>query len=159
MRAPLALALLLTAGGLSVAASATPGSNAAYADGYYAGAPYFDQSACWTDGWAGTFDYPYCGWYNGFFYPGSGAYVYDRNHNRRSLTANEQNHWAARAPSLSNGTQSPGPVRIPGPAAGPGFGAANMRGGSARYGGGGHGFGGVPSFGGGHSSGGPHRGR
>jgi hypothetical protein len=33
------------------------------------------------------------GWYNGFYYPGSGRYCYDRNHHRRELTAEERAYW------------------------------------------------------------------
>ena len=142
-----ALALLLAASGLSASASAQGiplgAAQPAYADGYYAGAPYLDQNACWTYGWAGTYDYPYCGWYNGFFYPGSGAYVYDRNHQRHAFTPDQQNHWAGRVPTLGNGMHSPGPAKIPGALGGRGMGAgpAQVGGGFGGTRGGGHGFG------------------
>jgi hypothetical protein len=35
---------------------------------------------------------PY-GWYNGFYYPGSGLWVYDRDGRRREITRNEQAHF------------------------------------------------------------------
>jgi hypothetical protein len=153
------IALLFAAGGLSLAACsegvAVGASTPAYADGYYAGGPFLDQ--CWTNGWAGTFNYPYCGWYNGFFYPGSGAYMYDRNRRPHALTPAQQNHWAGQSPALSNGMHSPGPVRTPGAIGGNGFGAG--RGGAGI--GGGRGFGGGrggAGFGGGHSFGGGHAG-
>ena len=116
------LALLLVASGLSLSACAgaqAVGTAPAYADGYYAGAPYNDL--CWTNGWAGTFNYPYCGWYNGFFYPGSGRYTYDRNRQPHAMTPAEQNHWAGQGPTLSNGMHSPGPVRSPGAIGGEGL--------------------------------------
>jgi hypothetical protein len=120
------LALLFAASGLSLAACsegvAAGAASPASADGYYAGAPYINQAACWTNGWTGTFDYPYCGWYNGFFYPGGGAYMYDRNRQRHALSADQQNHWAGQAPALSNGIHSPGPVRRPGALGGHGLG-------------------------------------
>ena len=154
-----ALALLLAAGGLSLSACAgaqAVGTTPAYAGGAYAGAPYFNQSACWANGWAGTFDYPYCGWYNGFFYPGSGAFMYDRNRQRHALTPEQQNHWAAQNPTLSNGMHSPGPVRIPGAfGAHAGAGMGGPRGGARGFGGG-HGFGGGRGTGGGHGFGGGH---
>jgi hypothetical protein len=136
-----ALVLLLAAGGLSTSAcaqdvplgAATPG----YADSYYAGSPYGDQ--CWTNGWAGTFNYPYCGWYNGFFYPGSGAYMYDRGRQPHALTPDQQNHWAGQSPALSNGMHSPGPVRSPGAFGGRGFGGAHGFGGGHGAGRGGRG--------------------
>ena len=140
MRAP--LALLLVAAGLPLAACATAGANPLYADGYGA-APYFDQSLCGTYGWAGTVNYPYCGWYNGFFYPGRGGYVYDHNRGGRPMTPDEQHHWAGGNPTLGNGMHSPGPAQIGG--AGRGFG--------------GGGFGGAHGFGGGQGGGGGHRGR
>lgn len=109
------LALILVASGLSLSACAgaqAVGTSPAYAEGYYAGAPYNDL--CWTNGWAGTFNYPYCGWYNGFFYPGSGAYIYDHNRRPHAITPAERNHWAGRGPTVINGMHSPGPVRSPG---------------------------------------------
>jgi len=184
------LALLLAAGGLSLsayAAAAAAQPMPAFADGYYAGTPYFDQSACWADGWAGTFDYPYCGWYDGFFYPGSGRYVYDHQRRPHVWTPSQQNHWAAQGPRLGNGMHSPGPVGVPGgrgfgpgPARtgggfggmrGGGFGAGGSFGGhgggfGGGFGGGrgagggfGGGRGGGGGFGGGHGSGGGHSGR
>ena len=117
------LAILLAAGGLSLTAGAGAlgGATPAYADGYYAAIP-FDQTACWTYGWAGTLDYPYCGWFDGFFYPGSGIYVYGRDRQRHVWNPDQQNHWGARSPALSNGMHSPGPVRIPGTFGGHSFG-------------------------------------
>lgn len=148
------LALLLAAaGGLSLAACsegvAVGAATPAYANRYYAGSPYMDPSACWNGGWAGTFDYGYCGWYNGYFYPGSGAYMYDHNRRPYALTPSQQSHWAGRNPVLTNGMHSPGPVRIQGAIGGNGFGAG--RGGAGI--GGGRGFGGGHSFGGGHGGG------
>lgn len=141
MRTPIALTLI--AGAISLSACAAGESigvaSPAYAGAYSVGPPGADPTACWTYGWAGSFDYPYCGWYNGFFYPGSGIYVYDRSRNRRSWTPDERNHWATRAPTLTNGMHSPGPVRIPGASVGHGFGGRGF---------GGHGFGGGRGSGG-----------
>jgi hypothetical protein len=156
-----ALAILLAAAGLSTSAGAQNiplgAGTPAYADGYYAGTPYFDQSACWNYGWAGTYDYPYCGWYDGFFYPGSGAYVYDHNRQPHAFTPDQQSHWAGKAPTLGNGMHSPGPVRSPGTFGGNGFGSGR---GGPGFGGvpGGAGMGGGHGFGGGHGSGGGHGG-
>ena len=142
------LALLLVASGLSLSACAEAqvvGTAPAYADGYYADAPYNDL--CWTNGWTGTFNYPYCGWYNGFFYPGSGRYMYDRNRQPHAITPDQQNHWAGQNPTLTSGMHGPGPVRTPGASGGNGFGPGR----------GGAGIGGGRGFGGGH--GGGHGGR
>jgi hypothetical protein len=156
-----AFALLLAASGLSTSACAQDVPlGAAYANGY-AGAPNFDQ--CWTNGWAGTFSVPYCGWYDGYFYPGSGAYMYGRDRQPHALTPDQQNHWAGQSPTLSNGLHSPGPARSPdagGFAPAPGrnrAGFRGMRGNGHGFGGGG--FGGGRGAGSGHGSGGGHSGR
>jgi hypothetical protein len=148
------VALFLAASGFSLSACAgvqAVGAAPAYADGYYAGTPYLGQSACWANGWTGTLDYPYCGWYNGFFYPGSGIYVYDYGRQPHVWTPSQQSHWAAQGPRLSNGMHSPGPVAAPG---GRGFGPRPTRigGGMGGTRGGGRGFGG--GFGGSHGAGG-----
>ena len=156
------LALLLAAGGLSASACAQGvplgAASPAYANAYYAGSPYYDQ--CWTNGWADTFDYPYCGWYNGFFYPGSGRYMYDHNRQPHAMTPDQQSHWGGQSPVAANGMQSPGPVRSPGAFGGNGF-APNGRAGfgSGRGGAGFGGFRGGGAMGGGHGFGGGHSGR
>jgi hypothetical protein len=33
------------------------------------------------------------GWYGGYYYPGTGIYVYDRDRHRREMTAEERQHW------------------------------------------------------------------
>jgi hypothetical protein len=181
------LALLLAAGGLSVSACAQGvplgAGSPVNANAYYAGSPYYDQ--CWTNGWAGTFDYPYCGWYNGFFYPGSGRYMYDHNRQPHALTPAQQSHWGGQSPVAANGMQSPGPVQSPGafgrngfaPNGGAGLGSGRGGAGAGRGGAGfgagrgGAGFGagrgaagfagsrGGAGMGGGHGFGGGHSGR
>jgi hypothetical protein len=154
------LALLVAAGGLSLSAYAgaqAVGTGPGYADGYYAGTPYVDESACWANGWAGTFDYPYCGWYDGFFYPGTGRYVYDHDRQPHVWTPGQQNHWA-QGPRLGNGMHGPGPVAAPG---GKRFAPepARIGGGMGGMRGGGQGFGGGRGAGGGHGAAGGHSGR
>jgi hypothetical protein len=39
---------------------------------------------------------PYYGWYNGFYYPGTGYWVYDPDRNRREMTPEERAYWRAR---------------------------------------------------------------
>jgi hypothetical protein len=39
------------------------------------------------------------GWYNGWYYPGSGYYVYDRERKRRKMTDAEQAQWRQRVAS------------------------------------------------------------
>ena len=57
------------------------GSNPYYVPPYY-GSP-----------WMGYYGSPYRGWYDGFYYPGSGYYVYDRDRNRRRINEAERRRW------------------------------------------------------------------
>jgi len=89
------LGLLLAAAGLPLAACTTAQSLAGpgvLASGY--DAPYYDPAACWDYGWAGTYNMPYCGWYDGYFYPGSGIYVYDRNRHAHIWSDGQHQHWS-----------------------------------------------------------------
>ena len=100
MRTP--LVLLLSAGALSLGACAYDG--AYYGESFglgYADAAY-DPGACWNYGWNGWAGWngpymPYCGWYDGFFYPGEGIYVYDRGHHRHRWDGHQQAYWTQRA--------------------------------------------------------------
>jgi hypothetical protein len=146
---------LLAAAGLSLGACAANGVYAggdaglAYNDGLY------DPAACWNTGFLNYgFSSPYCGWYDGYFYPGSGNYVYDRYRNRHAWTGPQQQHWTtqARGPNgrtvglgSSGGVVPPRAARQPmtpntGAGAGPrGFGPGPARltgAGRARFGGG-----------------------
>ena len=49
--------------------------------GYGYGSPYYDS---------------YYGWNNGFYYPGTGWYVYDRDRHRRPMTDEEKSFWETR---------------------------------------------------------------
>jgi len=39
---------------------------------------------------------PYWGWYDGFYYPGTGIYVYDRQRRPYRWTAGHQDYWTRR---------------------------------------------------------------
>lgn len=52
--------------------------NPYYRSPYY-GSPYYGS--------------PYLGWYDGFYYPGHGYYVYDRDGERRRLNEQERKRW------------------------------------------------------------------
>ena len=45
---------------------------------------------------SGYYSDPYYGWYDGFYYPGSGYYVWDRYGYRHPWTARHQRYWMAR---------------------------------------------------------------
>jgi hypothetical protein len=62
-----------------------------YYSGYGYGSPYGYYS-----GYGSAYGYDPFGWYNGFYYPGTGYWVYDPGHNRRELTPEERAYWNAR---------------------------------------------------------------
>lgn len=39
---------------------------------------------------------PYYGWYDGFYYPGSGYYIYDRGGSRHRWRDSDRRHWEGR---------------------------------------------------------------
>jgi hypothetical protein len=47
-------------------------------------------------GYGSGYGYNPYGWYNGYYYPGSGYWVYDRDKNRRPLTDAERAYWNER---------------------------------------------------------------
>ena len=73
-------------GGIGVGVGSGYGSYGGYGyDPYYAGY-----------GYGSGYGYNPYGWYNGYYYPGSGYWVYDRDKNRRPLTAAERAYWNER---------------------------------------------------------------
>ena len=65
--------------------------------GYGYGSPYY-----------GGYGYnsPF-GWYNNYYYPGTGYYVYDRYRRPYSMTTTQRNYWASRSPALrTSGTRT-----------------------------------------------------
>lgn len=40
--------------------------------------------------------YPYYGWYDGYYYPGTGYYIYDRHGARHRWSDRHRRHWEAR---------------------------------------------------------------
>jgi hypothetical protein len=38
-----------------------------------------------------------CGWYDGFFYPGFGNFVFDRDHHRHEMSGHQQDYFTRRA--------------------------------------------------------------
>ena len=44
----------------------------------------------------GYYDDDYYGWYDGFYYPGSGYYIYDRGGNRHRWDDHHRRHWEGR---------------------------------------------------------------
>src|SRR5687768_4553496 len=115
MRIPrLRSAAIIAAGAIGLGGCATyspfgygSGVSVSYGDRYYDpyyggysrygyGSPYGYGSRYGYGSGYGYGYMPYYGWYNGFYYPGTGYYVYDRNRRPRQLTEAERRYWAER---------------------------------------------------------------
>ena len=72
-----------------------------YGSGYYGGYGYGPYGYGY-----GPYGYGYdpFGWYGGYYYPGSGIYVYDRDRHRREMTDDERRHWREVMGRLHNGS-------------------------------------------------------
>ena len=57
---------------------------------YYAGYNPYYRSPFYGSRYYGS---PYLGWYDGFYYPGNGYYVYDRDNTRRRISDAERRRW------------------------------------------------------------------
>ncbi len=77
-------AAMVAIAGLSLGACSTYGS-----DGY-------GYSRVAVGYGAGYYSDPYYGWYDGYYYPGSGYYVWDRQGYRHRWTSRHQRYWLAR---------------------------------------------------------------
>jgi hypothetical protein len=159
------IVLLLTVAGLGACAS-----NSAYAQvpaGLGYDAPYYDPAACWADGWSDLSQMPYCGWYDGFFYPGTGIYVYGHDRRPHVWSDGQQNYWSGRREQWHNDSTA-GAREMLGGISGTGVSRplqpTEMGGGMSGFGGGragtygGH-FGGAGGGGGFRGNGGGHSGR
>jgi hypothetical protein len=61
-----------------------------YSNGYYS--PY---------GYGyGGYGSPYYGWYDNFYYPGTGYYVYDTYRRPHRMTSRQHSYWSRRSPAL-----------------------------------------------------------
>lgn len=100
---------LLAAGALSLSGCA---DYYGYGGGYYGGygyaGPYvgLGYSSGYYDPYYGGYGYgyPYFGWYDNFYYPGAGIYVYDTYRRPRVMTRRERAHWTERSPALRTGS-------------------------------------------------------
>jgi hypothetical protein len=54
-------------------------------------------NAAWGD--------PYWGWYGDYYYPGTGVYVYDRNHRRHAWNDTQRGYWEGRSRQLARGSR------------------------------------------------------
>lgn len=84
MNAPAVRAALVAIAGLSLGACSAYGP-----DGYgYSRVAVGYGSSYYSD--------PYYGWYDGYYYPGSGYYVWDRHGYRHRWSSRHQHYWHAR---------------------------------------------------------------
>jgi len=69
--------------------------------GYY-GSPYY-----------GGYGYgsPYYGWYDNFYYPGTGYYVYDTYRRPYAMTTTQRQYWSTRSPALRTASTTRTTVR------------------------------------------------
>ena len=47
----------------------------------------------------GSYNRPYYGWYDGYYYPGTGYYIYNRYGSRYRWSDRYRNYWESRRPS------------------------------------------------------------
>jgi hypothetical protein len=100
----LRIAALAAVAAAGLAACTTPygygGVSMGVGNGYY-GSSYGGYGYGYPDYGYGGYGYPasgygyapYSGWYNDFYYPGTGYYVYDRDHHRHRWTDDQRRYW------------------------------------------------------------------
>ena len=66
-------------------------------DGYGYGGMSYGYDAAWDPYYGGFSADPYWGWYGDYYYPGTGYYVYDRNHQRHRWNGDQQHYWQGRS--------------------------------------------------------------
>jgi hypothetical protein len=81
---PIRAAVLAAAAALGLSACSTY-------DGYGYGGGYYRGGYALSDGG------PFYGWYDDYYYPGSGHYIYDRRGHRRAMNQAQRRYWLSRA--------------------------------------------------------------
>ena len=93
-------ALVAAAGSVALTGCATydpygySGVSVGYGSPYYGGYGY--GSPYYGGGYYGRGYAPYYGWYNGYYYPGTGIYVYDRYRRPHRWTESQRRYWQGR---------------------------------------------------------------
>jgi hypothetical protein len=82
--------LILRPALIAIAALGLAGCSSYYDDGY----GYSGLSVGY-----GNYHRPYYGWYDGYYYPGTGYYIYDRWGSRYRWGDRYRNYWESRRPS------------------------------------------------------------
>ena len=71
--------------------------------GYGYGSPYYGAGyGGYGYGGYGSYGYgsPYYGWYDNYYYPGTGYYVYDAYRRPYAMTTTQRQYWSQRSPAL-----------------------------------------------------------
>ena len=105
--------MLLAAIGL---AGATALGGCAYDDGYYGGVSVgsgYYGGGYYDDYWGPGYYGPTYGWYNDYYYPGSGYYVYDRGGRRHRWNEGQQRYWEGRRGQAQQGEHWRGSLARP----------------------------------------------
>lgn len=93
----LPLIALAVAGGLTLAGCTDgygySGVSVGYGAGYGLGGGY---APAFYDGGVAAYGNPYWGWYDDYYYPGTGYYVYDRYRQPRRWDERQQAYWEGR---------------------------------------------------------------
>lgn len=94
---------LLAAGALALGGCAYGGLGY----GYDYGSPYYgygydtSYGGYYGAGYGGYYgSFPYYGWYDNYYYPGSGYYVYDTYRRPHTMTVTQREYWTKRSPAL-----------------------------------------------------------
>jgi hypothetical protein len=95
----MALVALAASAGLAGCTSFGPYGGSGVSVGLGSGSPYgygYGSPYGYGYGYGGPYGYmsPYFGWYDGFYYPGAGYYVYDPYGYPHYWTSKQQSHWA-----------------------------------------------------------------
>jgi len=90
---------------ITVAAATALGACGGYYNGYggyggYGGVSVGVGTRGYYDPYGGDWGYyssrPYWGWYDNYYYPGAGIYIYDRDRRRHRWTGHHQRYWSDR---------------------------------------------------------------
>lgn len=92
--------ILVVGLGLTAAIGLSACVDDGYGYGYGGGVGYVSDG--WDPYYGGFSADPYWGWYGDSYYPGTGYYVYDRNHARHRWNGAQQNYWHGRSQTWNN---------------------------------------------------------
>jgi hypothetical protein len=77
-----------------------------YGSGYGYGSPYYGASYGYGSPYYGSsygYSSPYYGWNNNYYYPGTGAYVYNSYRQAYPMSTTQRAYWSSRQPVATRG--------------------------------------------------------